>query len=138
MVATSPSAHRIGAAGFRRLIHLLFPMPDFFYERRRTPRAPMTEPARVGLPVSSTARLLDISLTGALLVSVEPVDVGQRAELRTMLKSKPFVAQIEVRRVAPEPGEELQRRFRVGASFVFMDQSSREALAEFLGGTGVR
>lgn len=111
-------------------------MGEPFQDRRRTPRTSITEPARVGLPISSTARLLDISLTGALLVSSEPLGVGQRAELRTVLKSKPFVAEIEVRRVTPEPGEELQRRFRLGASFVFMDPSSQEALAEFLGGSG--
>ena len=110
-------------------------MAEALLERRREPRVPMRDDQTVGLPLGLTVRLLDISANGVLLFSSQALSFGQRATLRTMLGADPFNVDIEVRRVsaggasgAPGGG------YRVGATFVGLDEKANRSVRRFLTG----
>ncbi len=102
-------------------------------ERRREPRVPIRrmEPA-VTLPVSATVQLLDISETGVLLSSTQPLDVGRRAQLRLRVGAEPISVMVEVRRLAPAPRPGYTSPYRMGAEFVNLDEDSRRKIEAFL------
>lgn len=102
-------------------------------ERRRDPRVPVQRqvPA-VTLPVSATVQLLDISETGVLLSSMQPLDVGRRAQLRLRVGTEPLTVMVEVRRLAPAPRPGYTSPYRMGAEFVNLDEDSRRKIEAFL------
>ena len=78
-------------------------------------------------------RLLEISMSGALMRSSQQPPVGQRGELRTKLGSQTFAAQVEIRRVAPQPNTGVApTHYNVGVSFVSLDSENRRCIERFL------
>jgi c-di-GMP-binding flagellar brake protein YcgR len=109
-------------------------MPEFFEERRRAPRVVLKEPCEVGLGSTRVVRLVDISMTGALLRSADDnTPVGRRGELRTKLGDHTFAVLVEIRRVAPSAGQEASTAgCRLGVTFVSVDAENRRCLERFL------
>lgn len=105
------------------------PLPD---ERRRFPRVPIGKQVPdLSLPVSATVQLIDISETGVLLASWQPLDVGRRAQLRIRIGAEPLNVLVEVKRVASAPRPGLAS-YRLGAEFVNLDEESRQKIEGFL------
>lgn len=98
-------------------------------ERRLTPRmAPAGIECR--LELRTRVRLLDISVSGALLAAELALPVGASAQLRSGLGANTFRSEVQVRRsVELPPGVPLQG---LGAMFVTMDERSRRNLEDFL------
>jgi len=110
-------------------------MPEAMLERRRTPRVPVMEDHRVGMPLAVTVRLIDISTGGVLISSTQQMNVGQKARLHTTLGSEPFNVEVEVRRVADVGSEANGRgRYRMGAVFTSLDEIARRSMEHFLSG----
>jgi hypothetical protein len=110
-------------------------MSNAMLERRREPRVPMSDDQQVGLPMALTVRLVDISAGGVLLSSSQKMSIGQRARLHTTLGSDPFHAEVEVRRVSEGGLEGNGRgRYRIGAVFTVLDESSKRSVNHFLSG----
>ena len=87
----------------------------------------------MGLGLTRVVRLVDISMTGALLRSAEDASVGQRGELRTKLGDHTFAVHVEIRRVAPPTGHGASAgSSRLGVTFVWVDAENRRCLERFL------
>jgi hypothetical protein len=101
-------------------------------ERRRSARVAIDRNIpELTLPVSATVQLLDISESGVLLASSQPLDVGRRAQLRTRIGAEPLTVLVEVRRVLPSQ-RHGPAAFRLGAEFVNLDEESRRKIESFL------
>jgi len=99
-------------------------------ERRRVPRVAVDDGLECRLEVRSRIRLVDISLTGALLAGDAALPVGTRAQLRAGVGPAPFAPEVEVSRQADRQGRETNPA--LGAVFVGMDERSRRSLEDFL------
>lgn len=99
-------------------------------ERRKTPRVDVVSSEYVRMDVRHRVRLLDISLTGALIAAGTELPVGTRGLFTVALAAEPFIAELKVGRHqagrSPEPG------LGMGAVFAAMDQRSRRQLELFL------
>jgi hypothetical protein len=103
---------------------------EFMTERRQTPRIACDDGIECRLDLSMRVRLLDISLTGALLAAELPLPVGVSARLRSDLGASAFRSEAQVRRSAGlPPGVPLKG---LGAAFTTMDERSRRSLEDFL------
>ena len=101
----------------------------FTTERRQTPRA---TPGGIEcrLELRTRVRLLDISLSGALLAAELTLPVGASAQLRSGLGANTFRSEVQVRRsVGLPPGVPLKG---LGTIFATMDERSRRSLEDFL------
>jgi c-di-GMP-binding flagellar brake protein YcgR len=99
-------------------------------ERRRLPRVEIEDGMECRLEVRTRIRLVDISLTGALLSSEAQLPVGTRAQLQTGVGAAPFAPEVMVQRVIERNGRDATSR--LGAVFVGMDEKSRRSLEAFL------
>ena len=97
-------------------------------ERRRMPRVAVDEGLECRLEVRTKIRLVDISLSGALMTGDAALPVGTRAHLRAGVGSSPFSPEVQVQRQADRAGRDAA----LGAVFVGMDERSRRSLEEFL------
>jgi c-di-GMP-binding flagellar brake protein YcgR len=103
---------------------------EAFDERRRARRVSVAG-RRCEMTIWSPVRVVDISLSGALLASSRPIGAAERAELRAAFDSDPFSSGVEIRRVvAGHEGE--SGSVRLGVRFVEPDDESRRALGQFL------
>jgi c-di-GMP-binding flagellar brake protein YcgR len=108
-------------------------MPDLFEERRRTTRVAIRDRCQVGLGVARMVRLVDISMTGALLRVPQDSPIGLRGELRTKLGDNTFAVHVEIRRVVSQSGHgESAGGYRLGVAFVSLDSDNRRCLERFL------
>jgi hypothetical protein len=98
-------------------------------ERRRLPRVDVAPGLECQLEVRTRIRLVDISLTGALLASGTQLPVGTRAHLRAGVGAAPFAPEVQVQRLS-DRGRETGPA--LGTVFVGMDEKSRRNLEEFL------
>lgn len=98
-------------------------------ERRRVPRVSVDEGVECRLELRTRVRLVDISLTGALLASEAPLPVGSHALMHAGVGATPFEPELQVSRVA-DGGKDRTPAF--GAVFVGMDETSRRSLEAFL------
>lgn len=102
-------------------------------ERRRAPRVAAIPGDELAVPVSATVRLLDLSMTGAMLASAQAWSVGKETELRALLNGEPFVARVDLRRSAPAgDGGDAPGLARLGVAFVSLDDRSRSCIRRFL------
>lgn len=102
-------------------------------DRRRRPRIALRAPEpEVTLPLSATVQVIDISESGVLLASSQPLEVGRRAQLRTRLGAEPVTMIVEVRRVVSGPSGRGTGTYRLGTEFVGLDEDVRRKLAKFL------
>jgi c-di-GMP-binding flagellar brake protein YcgR len=101
-------------------------------ERRRVPRVAVDqdEGLECTLEVRTRIRLLDISLTGAMLSSEAQLPVGTRAHLQAGVGATPFAPEVQVQRVVDRGSRESAPA--LGAVFVGMDEQSRRSLEAFL------
>jgi hypothetical protein len=99
-------------------------------ERRRVPRVPVDDGLECRLEVRTRVRLVDISLTGALLASDAQLPVGTRAHMQAGVGAAPFAPDVQVQRVID--GHSRQSKPALGAVFVGMDEKSRRSLEAFL------
>lgn len=103
-----------------------------FVERRRHPRIPIRrDGVEIVLPTTATVQLLDISETGVLLGSLQRLEAGRRALLRTRLGTEPVTLAVEIRRVV-NGGREGLGTFKLGAEFVNLDEDARRRIERFL------
>jgi hypothetical protein len=99
-------------------------------ERRLTPRVALDSGIECRLELRTRVRLLDISLSGALLAAELAVPVGVPARLRSSLGPTAFGSEVQVNRnVLLSPGVPLKG---LGAAFTTMDERSRRSLEDFL------
>ncbi len=102
----------------------------FVTERRQTPRVALGRGIECRLDLRTRVRLLDISLSGALLAAELTLPVGASAQLRSGLGAGTFRSDVQVRRsVGLPPGVPLKG---LGAVFTTMDDRSRRSLEDFL------
>jgi c-di-GMP-binding flagellar brake protein YcgR len=99
-------------------------------ERRQGPRAAPPASAQCRLEVRTRVRLIDISLTGALLATDVALPIGTHGQLRSSVSAATFTPSVEVRRVNDTAGH--ARSGGLGAMFTTMDERSRRGLEEFL------
>jgi c-di-GMP-binding flagellar brake protein YcgR len=99
-------------------------------ERRRVPRVAVDEGLDCRLEVRTRVRLVDISLTGALLASEAQLPVGTTAHMQAGVGSAPFAPDVRVQRVVDRHSRESKPA--LGAVFVGMDEKSRRSLEAFL------
>jgi hypothetical protein len=99
-------------------------------ERRQTPRVSVGGRVECQLDLRSRVRLLDISLSGALLGADVTMPVGSAAQLRSGLGAGPLRTDVQVRRSARLAGDVALKG--VGAVFTAMDDRSRQTLEDFL------
>jgi hypothetical protein len=96
-------------------------------ERRRAPRHQIDGGELATLPVSTSVRILDISLSGVLVESRHSAKPGARGRLRLNLGGQPFLAEVEVRRVV-DGGPNAHR---IGAMFVDLSSEHRQMIRRF-------
>jgi hypothetical protein len=103
-------------------------------DRRRTPRLTPRHPTQVELSAVMDIEVLDLSETGVLLACDCVLDIGHRTQVRILLGREPFVAWIEVKRIAEIKGQSGRSpgRYLVGAVFTSVDDHSARALRQFL------
>jgi hypothetical protein len=107
-------------------------MSDMQEERRQTARVPPKEGSELWLARPHAVRLVEISMTGALLRASHGPPVGERGELRAKLNDHTFVAQVEdSTRRGPGSGE-MPGRYSLGVTFVSLDSDNRRCLERFL------
>jgi hypothetical protein len=97
-------------------------------ERRRMPRVAVDDGLECRLEVRTKIRLVDISLSGALVAGEAALPVGTRAQLRAGVGPAPFAPEVQVKRQVDRTGRDAA----LGTVFVGMDERSRRSLEEFL------
>ena len=98
-------------------------------ERRRAPRHEVSGELS-NLTASLSVRVLDISTAGVLLEVPQLLTLGARGSLRFTLGGTRFLAEIQVRRVAP--GSEAGAGYRIGATFIGMMHEHRQLIERFM------
>jgi hypothetical protein len=99
-------------------------------ERRLWPRSAAPAKLECRMELRTRVRLLDISMTGALLASEVRLPLGTRAQLRSSVSAASFTPGVQVRRTAAASGR--REGASLGAVFTAMDDRSRRSLEEFL------
>lgn len=103
-------------------------MRDVTPDRRRVPRAVITDTELSVLAFPIRVRLLDISLAGVLLESSHPVDLGTRGTLRFNFGGLPFSADVHVERVQPSRTPAGAPRYEIGAAFVALSHQDQRVI----------
>lgn len=100
-------------------------------DRRRVPRALIADTELSVLAFPIPVRLLDISLSGVLLESSHPVELGTRGTLRFNFGGVPFSADVRVERLERGRGDAAASRYMVGASFVALSREDQRVIERF-------
>jgi hypothetical protein len=99
-------------------------------ERRQGPRVVIDDLVECRLELRSRVRLLDISVSGALLGAEVRLPVGTRAHLRSAITATAFSPDVQVCRHADAASR--NSAVGLGAVFTTMDERSRRSLEDFL------
>ena len=99
-------------------------------ERRRVPRAVISDTELSVLAFPIPVRLLDISLGGVLLESSHPVELGTRGTLRFNFGGVPFSADVKVERIRQRVNGAAEA-FTIGASFVALSRQDQRVIERF-------
>jgi hypothetical protein len=100
-------------------------------DRRRIPRAAIVETELSVLAFPIAVRLVDISLSGVLLESSHPVELGTRGTLRLNFGGVPVSAEVSVERVSPFTTSTATTAFSIGATFVALSRQGQEVIERF-------
>lgn len=103
-------------------------------ERRRAGRFLPTDTLELSWPSWLTVELIDVSQSGVLIGSPASVPVQERGQLRLRFGERPFVGEIEIRRIDPRPHP--RPGIGLGATFTSLDEANRGALCHFIGAGG--
>jgi len=99
-------------------------------ERRQGQRVVIGGDIECRLDLRTRVRLLDISLSGAMLAAELSVPAGASAQLRSALGPNSFRSEVQVRRSTALPAGMPMNG--VAAMFTTMDERSRKSLEDFL------
>ena len=102
---------------------------DGVEERRRGQRVAVADPVDCRFEMRTRVRLMDISASGALLVSALPLPVETSGQLKAVLGSTRFAPSLQVQRSMTAPRSEGTQ---LGTVFLNMDDESRKSLEAFL------
>ena len=102
----------------------------FTTERRQAPRVALGGDFECHLDLRTRVRLLDISLSGALLAAELALPAGASAQLRSGLGVSAFRTDVQIRRSIGLPAGVPNNG--IGAMFTTMDERSRRSLEDFL------
>jgi hypothetical protein len=100
-------------------------------DRRRSPRAVIADTELSVLAFPVPVRLIDISLSGVLLESTHPVDLGTRGTLRFNFGGVPFSADVEVQRSTDLAKGPTRPCFAIGAAFVALSRQDQRVIERF-------
>jgi hypothetical protein len=100
-------------------------------DRRRAARNLITDTELSVLAFPVAVRLVDISLSGVLLESTHPVELGTRGTLRFNFGGAPFSADVEVQRLTDLAPLPARPRFAIGAAFVALSQQDQRVIERF-------
>jgi hypothetical protein len=106
-------------------------MTDAVANRRRLTRAVIADTELSVLAFPMAVRLLDISLSGVLLESTHPVDLGTRGTLRFNFGGVPFSADVMVERLTSTPATTGAERYAIGATFVGLSVQDQRVIERF-------
>jgi hypothetical protein len=106
-------------------------MSDVVTNRRRVTRAAIADTELSVLAFPIAVRLLDISLSGVLLESTHPVELGTRGTLRFNFGGVPFSADVRVERVTGTPSKAGAERYAIGATFVGLSAQDQRVIERF-------
>jgi len=106
-------------------------MRDTAPDRRRSPRIEVADTELSVLAFPVPVRLLDISLSGVLLESTQPVELGTRGTLRFNFAGAPFSADVKVERLTPQASAPGGARFSIGATFVALSRADQRVIERF-------
>jgi hypothetical protein len=98
-------------------------------ERRRSVRIPIPGAGEMHVPLKLPVRVLDISLTGALVACDLPLPVGARGRLVAAAPGGRLAADFYVSRRRVEP---VASGGTFGAAFVNLDDQTQKCLEQFL------
>jgi hypothetical protein len=99
-------------------------------ERRRTERFVLQPEGSLGIPVSMSVRILDISVAGVLLQSNREMTIGQRGALRLAISGQDLTTEVAVTRVSSATGADSG--YRIGASFTSMAPEHRQIIERLI------
>ena len=99
-------------------------------ERRQSPRIEIDDLVECRLELRTRVRLMDISVSGALLGAEVRLPVGTRAHLRSAITAVAFSPDVQVRRHID--GQSRNTAIGLGAVFTAMDERSHRSLEDFL------
>ena len=135
MSSTSARKTRVQTGRGRRpsIVQTKSLMPDSTYERRRETRVSLAPECRIPLGVPSSAQVMELSSSGALLASKTELAVGDRGELIATVGHRTLRIAIEIRTVSLETRARGGTRYRVGAMFVDVTIEQRVLLSQLLG-----
>jgi hypothetical protein len=105
-------------------------MSDVASDRRRVPRAAISDTELSVQAMPTPVRLLDISLSGVKLESSHPVDLGQRGTLRFNFGGVPFSADVRIERI-DRSSNGGPVRYAIGAAFVGLSQTDQRVIERF-------
>lgn len=100
-------------------------------DRRRVPRTAIADTELSVLAFPVPVRLLDISLSGVLLESSHPVDLGTRGSLRFNFGGIPFSADVKVERLERTRGSATAECYSIAASFVSLSREDQRVIERF-------
>lgn len=101
-------------------------------ERRRHPRQLPPPTLELAIPIISQGDVIDLSESGALISTLIPFSLGDRARLSLLVGREPFGAWGTVVRV--EEGTRMGRtlRYHIGLKFTVIDEQNRLVLQRFV------
>jgi hypothetical protein len=102
-------------------------MSDVASDRRRVPRAAVSNTELSVQAIPTPVRLLDISVSGVRLESSHPVDLGQRGTLRFNFGGVPFSADVRVERIDRSQAGGAER-YSIGAPVVAHSPSDKRVI----------
>ena len=101
----------------------------FTTERRQNHRVVLDDLVECRLELRTRVRLLDISVSGALIGAEVRLPIGTRAHLRSAITATAFAPDVQVRRHADSMAR--NSGLGLGAVFTAMDERSRRSLEDF-------
>jgi len=90
------------------------------------------EAAGFELLTLSSVEIRDLSMAGTMFASETALEPGSKGQLRIGLGDRGFAAEVEIRRIEPHADADRRPGYRIAASFMSMDEESRQSLASFL------
>ena len=106
-------------------------MSDVSPNLRRIPRAVIADTELSVLAFPIAVRLLDISLSGVLLESTHPVELGTKGTLRFNFGGVPFSADVKVERLSSARTPAGSDSYSIGATFVALSRQDQRVIERF-------
>ena len=99
-------------------------------ERRRFPRRNTEGRESISIPTSLSVKILDVSVSGALVESPNRVDPDSRGRLRLSLDGTPITIEVQILRVAEGFG--TGSGYRLGTRFLALDLAQQQLIESFV------